>query len=58
MASVPRSQPPDLSQRAHQWGADTKAPENDMPLETVIDTQTGGMVDLGGKLVIQREGQV
>lgn len=37
MASVTRSQPTSLSQRV------TTAPMNDMSVETVTDTQTGGM---------------
>lgn len=42
MASAPRSQPSELSQRAHQWGSDTKAPMNDLPIETVVVTNPGG----------------
>lgn len=38
-----RSQPASLSQRAHQWGEDTKAPMNDLPIETVVVTNPGGM---------------
>jgi hypothetical protein len=50
MPKVADSQPASLSQRAHQWGTDTKAPSNELNVEVVTDRPGGGSGSVAGSI--------